>query len=183
MAESAQERHRADLEIGSIVFLAAVWVEIATGDSGRLNRRMPHPLSTAVLVWLVCIMILPVGNAAESSKVSSYVEHLASARALATEGSHALAHAAFAEALAVAPDETQRRWCQLWILTEELANPDDSTMRRVVVGCRQLLEPYEKHDATRDSFWTEKRRGSPFTLPFEKRSTTPRPAARAPHTL
>lgn len=116
---------------------------------------MPHPLR-AVAAWLLGAVFLPaiIATAEPLPDATSYDARIATAHILTVEGSHALAHAEFKQALALAPDKTQRRWCEIWALQQELAaDSHHITQARVRHEAAILLEPYEKDGVPRDELW------------------------------
>lgn len=86
---------------------------------------------------------------------ATYAARIDAARDLADTGFHDRALTAYREALPLVPDETQRRWCRLWILTEELAvsTGDSAVSQDVTVACHALLAPYAASNLAPDAFW------------------------------
>ena len=98
-------------------------------------------------------------NAADSA-ASPYEARLAAARALEKENSHHLASVAFAEAMALAPDEDAKRWCELWMLEAAWHEGSSGTRTRLRQSLSLLLAPYGKGPRPRDAFWAEAARFS-----------------------
>lgn len=115
---------------------------------------MTHtPWSRAVLAF-ACLFFAAPATAPVPAADSTYDSKIAAARALALENSHAEARAVFADALALATDDEQKRWTQLWLTAEEVAADRSrasgpavrSELARVLVG-------YENKSVPRDRFW------------------------------
>jgi uncharacterized protein YfaS (alpha-2-macroglobulin family) len=113
----------------------------------------PHLFLALVLGWLVG-SALAFGQSVPAQTGALYREQLDAAQVLAAEGSHALAAAKFADAEKLAPDETQRQWCQLWRIEQEVAGGPPSTVwTRLDAELRALLAPYDKAGRARDEIW------------------------------
>lgn len=111
-----------------------------------------HPWAIALAALILFTSTWP--TRAVSAEENSYASRLATARALAAEGSHAAARDRYAEALAMTDDAEQKRWTQLWLLAEDLsADRSKSNGPRVASELAALLAPYGKPGAVRDRFW------------------------------
>ncbi|MEO7412900.1 MAG: alpha-2-macroglobulin family protein [Opitutaceae bacterium] len=114
------------------------------------------PWVTAIVGMILFSNAVPRGAAA--AEVNDYASRIAAAQALAAEGSHAGARAIYREALTLVADPEQRRWIQLSILGEELA--EDRSRRdapRIRTELAQLLNRDEKSEVVRDRFWAAAR--------------------------
>src|SRR5687768_1953109 len=80
---------------------------------------MSHPLWTVAALSLVLFFSSQPARGAEPA--GDYDSLISAARAFAAEGSHALAQQKFSDALALAKNDEQKRWTQLWVLTEAAA--------------------------------------------------------------
>ena len=91
--------------------------------------------------------------------VGDYALTIAAAKAFAAENSWAKAREQYAAALALAPDDEAKRWCELWLVEAEFRGEStrdwserDGWQKRHEDDFARLLTPYSKGRA-RDGFW------------------------------
>jgi alpha-2-macroglobulin len=118
--------------------------------------RMSHTPRAAAIVALLLFSGGLSSRAATAE--TTYESRIAAARALTAEGSHAGARAIYTEALSLATDENQKRWAQLWILAEDLAEDRNRERAlRIRADLAKLLTRDEKSEIVHDRFWAAAR--------------------------
>lgn len=107
-----------------------------------------------LIIALTLAFTVPVLHAAETP---TYEQSIATAKACAATDSWDKAREAYAAALAVAPDDTAKRWCELWLNSIRQISPnhwwlDSDSIKSLQQFLTDQLAPYEK-GTPRDELW------------------------------